>query len=142
MAISAHAPVQSHSHPEDASLGELAGRLSEQVSRLVRDELALAQVEAKQKAKRLGFGVGMLGAGGFCALLGVLCGIAAAVLGLATAVSAWLAALLVGAGLMLVGGMFALTGGLGARRARPLLPTDAVDSTRSDVAAVREAVRR
>src|SRR6266496_6342910 len=88
--------VQTHTRTMDeASLGELAARLSEQVSRLVRDELALAQVEAKQKAKRLGLGLGMFGASALLALFGAVCGVAAAVLGLAIVVDAWLAAVLV-----------------------------------------------
>jgi hypothetical protein len=142
MATSTHTPVHSHSHPEDASLGELAGRLSEQVSRLVRDELALVQLEAKQKAKRMGVGVGMISTGGLFALLGTVCGVAAAVLGLSLVVSAWLAALLVGAALFALAGVFALTGLLGIRRAAPPVPKEALDSARTDLAVVREAVHR
>lgn len=127
---------------DEASFGELAARLSEQVSRLVRDELALAQVEAKQKAKRLGLGIGMFGAGGLFALFGAGCAVAAAVLALALVVDGWLAAILVAAGLFVVAGGCALGGRIGVRRGTPPIPREAVESAKADVAAVREAVKR
>lgn len=127
---------------QDASLGQLASQLSEQVSRLVHDELALAQLEAKRKAKRLGLGVGMFGAGGALAFFALGCLVAAAVLGLATAVSAWLAALIVAGALLVVAGAIALAGKKGVQQGAPPLPTEAIESTKADVAAVREAVKR
>jgi hypothetical protein len=145
MASSSSSQLPVHTHTanlDDASFGELAARLSENVSRLVHDELALAQAEAKQKAKRLGLGVGLFGAGGFIAVLGVMCAVAAAVLGLATAISGWLAALLVAVALFAIAGLLALTGGRDVRRGSPPIPQQAVESTKADVAAVREAISR
>ena len=139
----AQSPVHTHTAGlEDASVGQLTSRLSEQISHLVRDEMALAQVEAKDKAKRLGLGVGLFGASGFVAMLGVLCALAAIVLGLATALDPWLAALLVAVALFAVAGALAMMGRSGVRRGSPPLPTQAVASTKADVAAVREAVKR
>jgi uncharacterized membrane protein YqjE len=135
--------VHTHSAQlDDASLGELASRMSEQVSRLVHEELALAQLEAKQKAKRLGVGFGMFGAGGALAFFGAGVLIAAAVLGLATAVSAWLAAVIVGAALLVIAGVMALTGKKSVAKGAPPVPTEAIESTRADVAAVRQAIKR
>jgi hypothetical protein len=145
MAASADPQTPVHTHTNDldqASIGELTSRLTEQVSRLVRDEMSLAQTEAKDKAKRLGMGVGLFGASGFAAVLGVLCAIAAAVLGLATVLPDWLAALLVGGALFVVAGALALVGRSDVRGGTPPVPTEAVASTKADVAAVREAVRR
>src|SRR3954451_14941781 len=103
--------VHTHdAHLDDASLGQLTGRMSEQASRLVREELALAQVEAKQKAKRLGLAAGMFGASGMLAFLGLAVAIAAAVLGLATVMSAWLGAGAVGAALILIAGVLVVSG--------------------------------
>jgi hypothetical protein len=136
------AHVRTYTNPDDASVGELAGRLSEQISRLVRDELALAEAEAKQKAKRLGLGVGMFGASGVLALFAAGCAVAAAVLGLATAVAGWLAALIVAVALFAVAGVAALAGKRDVQRGTPPMPTEAVRSTKADVAAVREAVQR
>jgi hypothetical protein len=127
---------------EEASLGQLTARMSEQVSRLVRDELALAQVEAKQKAKRLGVGFGMFGAGGMLAFFGAGVAVAAAVLGLANVVPAWLAALIVAGGLFALGGLVALSGKKAVSDGAPPVPKQAIESSKEDVAALRRAVHR
>jgi Flp pilus assembly protein protease CpaA len=126
----------------EASLGQLTARMSEQVSRLVRDELALAQVEAKQKAKRLGVGFGMFGAGGMLAFFGAAVAVAAAVLGLANVVPAWLAALIVAGGLFALGGLVALSGKKAVSEGTPPVPKQAIESSKEDVAALRQAVHR
>jgi len=134
-----------HTHPrpvDDASLGQLTARMSEQVSRLVRDELALAQLEAAQKTKRLGLGLGMFGGSGLLAFFGTGVAITAAVLGLATAVAAWLAAVIVAGALFVIAGVVALTGKKAVAAASPPVPTEAIDSAKADVAAVRQAVKR
>jgi hypothetical protein len=135
------AHLRTYTKPEDASFGELAARLSEQVSRLVHDELALAEAEAKEKAKRLGLGAGMFGAGAVLALFGGGCAVAAIVLGLATAMSGWLAALIVAVALFIGAGMAALLGRRGVKRGSPPVPLEAIESTKEDVATVRRAVK-
>src|SRR5262245_65943867 len=100
---------------EDASLGQLTGELSQQVSRLVRDEIRLAQVEMKDKGKRFGRGAGLMGAGGVIALFGAGCLVAAAVLALDLAWPTWLAAIVVGAVLLIVA---AIVDGIGRGRVR------------------------
>ena len=66
----------------EPTLGRLVEQLSEQTSRLVRAEVALAKAEVAQKAKSSGIGIGLFAAAGAIALyaLGVL--IWSAVLGL------------------------------------------------------------
>lgn len=136
-------PVQTHTDElSDASIGQLASRLSEQVSRLVRDELALAQHEAKKKATKMGLGVGMFGAAGVFALLGAGAGIACAIIAVHLVLSAWLSALVICLGLFGLAGVVALTGLVGVRSAAPPLPQEAMASTRADVRAVRAAVHR
>lgn len=49
---------------EGRSLGELVGRLSNDFSKLMRLEIALAKSEAKEEASRAGKGVGLLGGAG------------------------------------------------------------------------------
>jgi hypothetical protein len=49
---------------QDQSTGDLIRQLSEQVSRLVRDELKVAQLEMTRKGKQAGLGIGMLGGPG------------------------------------------------------------------------------
>lgn len=48
----------------DASVGDLVGNLTSDLSRLMRAELALAKAEAKEEATAAGKGVGMLAGAG------------------------------------------------------------------------------
>lgn len=126
----------------EPSTAELVQRATEQLSRLVRDEFALARIELAEKGKHAGIGVGLFGGGGvfaFCAV-GVFC--AAAVLLLAEVMPAWAAALVVGALLLAAAGVFALLGRAQMRRAVPPMPERAAQSVRADVRTVSTAVRR
>lgn len=125
------------SHAPDPSTGELVSQLSTEVSRLVRDELRLAQVEVSGKAKQAGIGVGMFGAAGLLALYGVGVLVATAILALAVALDAWLAALIVGVALLAAAGVAALLGKKRVAEATPPVPTIAVDNVKEDVDAVR-----
>jgi uncharacterized membrane protein YqjE len=125
-----------------ASTGELVKQLSEQVSRLVRDELRLAQLEMTRKGKQAGVGVGLLGGSGVIALYAVGCLLAAAIIGLATVVAAWLAALIVGAALLLVAALSALLGKGRLSKATPPVPQQAVDSIKADVEEIKESAHR
>ncbi|NEK60340.1 phage holin family protein [Geodermatophilus sabuli] len=127
---------------EDASTGQLIGQLTEQISRLVRDEARLAQAEVTQKAKRLGVGAGLFGGAGLFAFFGLAVLIAAAVLALALAVPAWLAAVIVAVVLFAVAGVLALVGKKDVDKATPPLPTEAIASTKTDIATVKESARR
>ncbi len=126
----------------DRSAGDLVKDLSEQVSRLVRDELKLAQVEMTAKGKRAGAGAGLLGGGGLLALYGAACLLAAAIIGLARVVPAWLAALIVGVVVLAAAGVAALLGRGQLRNAAPPVPEQAVGSVQADVAEVKESARR
>jgi hypothetical protein len=79
---------------QDSSTGELMKQLSEQLSRLVRDELKLAEAEMASKGSRAAKGVGLFGGSGIFALYGLGCLLAAAIAGLALVVAIWLAALI------------------------------------------------
>jgi hypothetical protein len=68
--------------------------------------------------------------------------VAAAVLGLATTVEPWLAAVIVAAVLFVVAAIVALTGRKTVAQGAPPVPSGAIESTKADVAAVRQAVRR
>src|ERR1700735_3610398 len=94
----------------DPPLAELVKQLSEQSSRLARQELELAKAELATKGKRARIGGGMFRRARPVGLYAVCALVAAAVLGLATAVAAWLAALIVAAVLAAVAGVLALQG--------------------------------
>lgn len=72
--------------PEAASLGDLFGRLTEDFSLLMRQEVALAKAEIKEEATRAGKGAGMLGGTGIAALFGLMMISFAAAWGLAAAI--------------------------------------------------------
>jgi putative superfamily III holin-X len=128
--------------PSQASTGELIGQLTDQLSRLVRDEVRLAQAEVTQKAKRLGIGAGLFGGAGVVALLGVGALVTAAILGLANVMPGWLAAIVVAVVLFLVAGVLALLGKRDVDQAKPPLPTDTIASVQADIAAVKEGISR
>jgi Putative Actinobacterial Holin-X, holin superfamily III len=134
-------------HPSPAGTGdvataELIHRLTEQTSRLVRDELKLAQAEMTRKGTRLARGAGLFGGSGVVALYGVACLLAAAVAGLATVLAVWLAALVVGAVLLMVSAAVALSGKRQVSRGTPLVPQEALDSVKLDAETISERARR
>lgn len=115
--------------------------MSEQVSKLVRDELALARIEMVEKGKRAGTGAGLLGGAGVLALYGVgglLITVGAL---LALAMPVWAAALIVTVVLFACAGVAALIGKNQVRRALPPEPEAAMESGRRDVEAVKAAIR-
>jgi len=124
------------------STAQLVERLSTQVSALVKDEIALATAEMKQKGSRIGAGVGISGAGGLLALYGLAAMFAAAVLGLAMVLDAWLAALVVGVVLLGLAGVLAMAGIGQVRSGAPPVPEQAVQSTKRDIATVKESIHR
>jgi uncharacterized membrane protein YqjE len=133
---------QSQGRQPAASFGELTSQLSQQVSRLVRDEMALAQVEAKQRAKRLGAGVGMFGVAGGLAFFGSCCLVVALVIGLSNVMRPWLAAIVAAGALFFTALIVVLPGWRGVMERRPDVPHDTVESVKADVAAVKEAIKR
>ncbi|HZU59983.1 MAG TPA: phage holin family protein [Solirubrobacteraceae bacterium] len=118
---------------QEASVAELVKALSEQTSRLARQEVELAKVELAEKGKRAGIGVGMFGGAGMFGFYGLGALVAAAILGLATAVSGWLAALIVAAVLGVLAGALALAGKSSVSRATPPVPEQASESVKEDV---------
>ncbi len=92
------------------TVGQLVERLSEQATRLVRSEIALAKAELTTKAKHAGIGIGLLVVGGVLVLYGLGFLLHSAMEGLATAMPLWLAALIVGGALVLVAGTLAFVG--------------------------------
>jgi hypothetical protein len=126
---------------DNRSTAELVQQASEQVSRLVRDELALAKSELADKGRHAGVGAGLFGGSGLVALYALGALILAAIAGLAEAVPAWLSALIVGVALLLIAAVLALLGRRQVRQAVPPMPEEATHGVREDLAVVRTAVR-
>ncbi|MET0764287.1 MAG: phage holin family protein [Blastococcus sp.] len=128
--------------PSQASTGELIGQLSDQLRRLVQDEVRLAQAEVTQKAKRLGIGAGLFGGAGVVALLGLGALVTVAILGLATVMPGWLAGIVVAVVLFAVAAVLAVLGKKDVDQAKPPLPTDTIASVQADIATVKEGISR
>src|SRR5437764_10624098 len=116
-----------------ASMAELVKQLSEETSRLARQEVELAKAELAVKGKRAGLGAGMFGGAGILGFytLGALT--ATAILALATAVAPWLAALIVTLLLGAVAGVLALQGKTKVQQATPPAPEQATERVKEDV---------
>lgn len=119
--------------PSDASMAELVKQLSEQTSRLARQEVELAKAELAVKGKRAGVGLGMFGGAGAIGFYALGALIAAAVLALATAVTAWLSALIVAVVLGAIAGVMALQGKSKVQQATPPVPEQTTESVKEDV---------
>ena len=117
----------------DAPLAELIKQLSEQSSRLARQEVELAKAELAYKGKRAGIGAGMFGGAGVFGFYGLGALIAAAILALATAITAWLAALIIAVVLAAIAGVLALQGKSKVQQATPPVPEEATESVKEDV---------
>jgi putative superfamily III holin-X len=125
----------------DQSTSELVQRASEQLTRLVRDEIQLAKAELTEKGKHAGIGVGLFGGGGVLALYGVGALIATLIIVLGLFLELWLAALIVTVALFLGAGILALLGKKQVTKAVPPEPQEAVASVKADVDEVKHAVR-
>lgn len=132
-------PMSAEAKPKsDASIGELLTQLSSQLSRLVRDEMRLAQKEFEQSAKHAGAGAGLFTAAGLLAFFGLASLIAATIAAVALAVPTWAAALIVGAALLLAAGAVTLLSRKQAQQVTPAAP-QTVASVKKDVQAVKDA---
>ena len=117
----------------EASLAELVKQLSEQSSRLARQEVELAKAELAVKGKRAGIGAGMFGGAGAFGFYGFGALTAAAILALATAMDGWLAALIIAAVYGVIAGILALQGKHKVQQATPPVPEQATERVKEDV---------
>jgi hypothetical protein len=127
---------------ERHSVGELVGQATEQLSTLVRQELALAREELAEKGRRAGRGGGLLGAAGAVGYVGLMALSATGAAALSLAVPAWAAALIVTGVLFAIAAVLAATGRAQLRRAKPPTPARAMDSVRADVEEIKGRAHR
>jgi hypothetical protein len=80
---------------DKASIGELMGNVSRDLSTLLRQELTLAKAELKVEAGKAGRGGGMLAGAGLAGWMVLLFLSIALWVGLSTVMDAWLAAVIV-----------------------------------------------
>ena len=122
----------------DPSIGELMSQLSAQTSRLVRDEMRLAQKEMQQSVKHAGIGAGLISVAGLLAVLGLMAVTAAGLAALALVLPVWAAALIVAGVLFVAAGIAALFSRKQATEIAPP-PRESVESVKADIKEVKEA---
>lgn len=121
-------------------MGTLIGQLSEQVSALVRAEIALAKAELVTKAKAAGIGAGLFAAAATFLFFATGTLIAAAVLGLAVVWPAWLAALTVGLLGVLLAALLVWIGVRLLHKGVPPTPDRAVAQVRDSIETIKGAL--
>ncbi|MGV0645075.1 phage holin family protein [Mycolicibacterium sp. XJ879] len=122
----------------DASIGELMGQLSTQTSRLIRDEMRLAQKEFQESAKHAGIGAGLFSVAGLLAFFGVATFITAGIAALALVLPVWASALIVGAVLFIAAGIAALIGRKQTDEVTPAAPRT-VETVKADIEELKGA---
>ncbi|MGX6601112.1 phage holin family protein [Micromonosporaceae bacterium Da 78-11] len=125
----------------DQSTAELVQRASEQITRLVRDEIALAKAELTEKGKHAGIGIGLFGGGGVLAVYGIGALIATLIIVFDLFLDLWLAALIITVALFAIAGIMALLGKKQVTKAVPPEPMAAIASVKADVDEVKQAVK-
>ncbi|MGO9892025.1 MAG: phage holin family protein [Solirubrobacteraceae bacterium] len=126
---------------DNRSTSELIHDIADQTTRLIRQEMALAQAELTQKGAQAGFGIGLFGGAGVLSLYGLAALTASGILLLATAMKAWIATLIIAGGILLVAGAAALVGKARLRRAAPPLPEATIETAKQDVETIRASIR-
>jgi hypothetical protein len=125
---------------ENRSLSDLFGKLANETSNLVRQEVALAKVEVAQSAREVGKNVANLIIGGAIAYASLLAIIAALIMLLGRVMSEWGAALLVG---VLIGGVAWLLIGraLAALQQTEMTPRKTVETLKEDAAWMKQQIK-
>lgn len=134
---------------EERSLGDLFSELATETSTLVRQEVALAQVEITKKATTVGTQVGYLvvgGAVGYAALLVILAAVVliltqviSSISGWTLVTSAWISSIIVGA--IVAGIAYVLvTNALAKLKNTDLAPRETIESVKEDAQWIKDQV--
>jgi nitrate/nitrite transporter NarK len=128
--MSAPGPVRTSS-TEDTSIGQLISDISDDLSQLFRQEVALAKAEIQVEAKKAGAAAGMLGGAGFAGYLAVVLLSFAVVFGLANVMDAGWAALIVAIVWAVIGAVLYANGRRKLRTVSPV-PQRTVQTLKED----------
>jgi len=124
---------------EERSLGELFSELASETGTLVRQEVALAQVEITKKATDVGKNVGYLVVGGAVAYAAVLAILAAVIIGLSYFIPAWASALIVGV-VIGIAAFVMISSALAALKKTNLAPRETVETLKEDAQWLKDQV--
>lgn len=126
---------------EERTLGQLVADATNEMSAIVRAEIALAKAELRADVKNGAVAGGLFGAAGYLALLASIVLVIAAGYGLVAAgLSPWLAFLILGIALLLVAGLLALVGRSRVSKVGP--PERTIRSTKETIEAIKPGNNR
>ncbi len=124
---------------EERSLGDLFSELASETSTLVRQEVALAQVELTQKATKVGRNVGYLVVGGAVAYAALLALLTAVIIALGTIVGYGIAALIVGI-VVAIAAVILIMSALNTLKNTDLAPRQTVETIKEDAKWLKDQV--
>lgn len=124
---------------EERSLGDLFSELASETSSLVRQEVALAQVELTQKATKVGKNIGYLVVGGAVAYAALLALLAAAIIALGTIVGYGISALIIGI-IVAVAAVILIMSALNTLKNTDLAPRQTVETIKEDAQWLKDQV--
>ena len=133
MATRQEPPGPNQANLRERPLGELLKQLSDDTTRLVRQEIELAKAELTQKGRQAGVGAGLFGAAGVLGFLALAALTTCFILALAAVMPAWLAALIVAVGYGAVAAILALRGRDRVKQAVPSVPEQTIETVKEDV---------
>ncbi len=114
-------------------VGDLLKQLATETSTLVRQELELAKAEMREKGRKAGPGLGMIGGAGIAALLALGTFTAMLILALDEAVPDWLAALIVTVVYGGIAGVLYVRGRERVEDAGSVAPQQTIETLKEDV---------
>ena len=121
---------------EERTLGQLVAQASDDLSGIVRAEIALAKAELRADVKNVAMGAGLFGAAGYLGLLASITAVITIAYALVAAgLRPWAAFLIVTAVLLVVAGILALVGRSRIKKVSP--PERTIRSAKGAIAAVK-----
>lgn len=135
------APRQDPAAPRNAdpTIGRLVADATENLSGIIRNEIALAKAEVSVDVKKAGKGAAMFAAAGFFALFGLGFLLHTIALGLiAAGLADWLAYLIVTLALFIVAGILAMIGKSAVSKIKGK-PQRTIDTTKESIEAVKRS---
>ena len=125
----------------ERTLGQLVADATNDISSIVRSEIALAKAEMSADAKKAGLGAGMFAASGIFAFLALILLLISAAYGLVAAgLAPWLSFLIVSGVFLVFGAIMALIGKSRVSKIKGK-PERAIKSAQDTIAAVRHNSR-
>ncbi|MEV0624931.1 phage holin family protein [Nonomuraea wenchangensis] len=123
--------------PEEPTIGQLVGEIGEDISKLFRQEVALAKAEIRQEATKAGKAAGLLGGAGFAASMTALLLTLAVMFGLGNVMDLGWAAFIVAVIWAIAAGVLYTTGRTRMREVEPK-PEQTIETLKEDAQWARD----